>query len=163
MLSREIDKTRRPHPETFALLTGLLDDPDPNVVAKTMGILGWLFHPAYDQAMRSRRDRFAHHENPKVREACRAFIDKEQEQAAQRIPEFPGEDVASLFASSFDAMRTGNGGSGPHLEALRHRDAADTPRRRDALGGRRQSRQAQTRRSRRSSGPREIRPPRPGP
>jgi hypothetical protein len=77
MLSRPIRKDEEPNPATFAILTGLLDDPDPNVVKETLCILFWLFHPSYSQALRSRRDQFARHHSAKVRDSCRALIDRE--------------------------------------------------------------------------------------
>jgi hypothetical protein len=125
VLSRQIDETERPNPETFAILTGLLDDPDPDVVARTIGIMAWMFHPAYDQALRSRRERFARHESAKVRDACRGLIDKEQEQATRTIPELPGEDVAGLFASTFAAMRSAGSDFDARLAALRLRDPGE--------------------------------------
>lgn len=79
MLARPIPRNERPNPETFAILTGLLDDPDPNVVNETLCILFWMFHPAYTEALQSRRDQFAHHDSAKVRDSCRALIGREPE------------------------------------------------------------------------------------
>lgn len=121
VLAREIAEDEDPNPETLAILTGLLDDRDPNVVAQTIGIVAGISHPACTQLLRSRRDKLAGHESAKVREMWHAQMESEEERPA--VPEFPGEDVETLFASAFEAMRA-NGDFDARLEALRHRDAA---------------------------------------
>lgn len=75
VLARPIGRHEAPHPETFAMLTGLLDDRDPDVVTETLLVLFWMNHPAYNEALRRRRDQFARSESAKLREACRELID----------------------------------------------------------------------------------------
>lgn len=75
VLARPIGRHEAPHPETFAMLTGLLDDRDPDVATETLRVLFWMNHPAYTAALRRRRDQFAGSASAKLREACRELID----------------------------------------------------------------------------------------
>ncbi len=76
-LSGHVRDSETPTPETFAIITGLFDDPDPRVIQHAMTIIIWTQQPAYVDALRARRATLENHPDAELRKTYYDLITAE--------------------------------------------------------------------------------------
>jgi HEAT repeat protein len=86
-------------PETTEVMLQLLDDADPRVAARVIGILSWIDQPVYWEAIRTRRTRFESHPDWEVRAefldfcgSMQAHCDKHARAAFRDFPRPAGDE-----------------------------------------------------------------------